>query len=111
MVGCDIMLASDLGISTIWVESDSRNVVKAINRELKYGPEIGCYLSQIWELLDSFENHLVTHLWREANKAADYLSKMRVGEDADLLLWPVDFPDMLRNIIKDDAQGKIYFRP
>ncbi|KAK8647759.1 hypothetical protein V6N13_121486 [Hibiscus sabdariffa] len=105
-----LILALNLGFNTLWVESDSSTVVDAINEKQPDDSKAGYYLSQIWELLDGFEDCLVTHSWREANKAADFLSKMRLTED-DVVLSPTDFPDTLHSIIKDDAQGKIYFRP
>ncbi|XP_022773026.1 uncharacterized protein LOC111315515 isoform X2 [Durio zibethinus] len=104
-----LVLALGLGIKVIWVESDSMSVVKTINREQQYGAKSSRCLKQIWKLLTKFENHRVTHSWRESNKAADHLSKM-VLRESDVVLWPVDFPDSLNNIIKDDALGKIYFR-
>ncbi|KAE8689860.1 E3 ubiquitin-protein ligase UPL1-like isoform X1 [Hibiscus syriacus] len=105
-----IMLALDLGVSVIWIESDSLSVVKTLNREQSYDPKIDRYLGEIWNLLTMFEDYRVTHTWREANKAADYLSRKRIDED-EVVLWPIDFPNVLHNIIKDDAQRKIYFRP
>ncbi|GMI94864.1 hypothetical protein HRI_003155700 [Hibiscus trionum] len=102
-------LALSLGIRTIWIESDSLSVVKTINRQQPGGPSSGCYLSEIRKLLAHFDDYRVTHTWREANKAADYVSRMDV-ELKDVVFWPTDFPDTLHDIIKDDAQGKIYFR-
>ncbi|KAK8643708.1 hypothetical protein V6N13_012991 [Hibiscus sabdariffa] len=97
-----LVLALNLGFTTLWVESDSSTVVDAINEKQPHDSKAGYYLSQIWELLDGFEDCLITHSWREANKAADFLSKMRLTED-DAVLSPTDFPDTLRSIIKDDA--------
>ncbi|KAG8491899.1 hypothetical protein CXB51_015173 [Gossypium anomalum] len=104
-----LVLASGLGIKVIWVESDSKSVVKTINREQPYGPKSSQCLRQIWKLLTKFENYRVTHSWRETNKAADHLSRMVLREN-DAVLWPADFPDTLNSIIKDDAQGKTYLR-
>ncbi|KAH1057667.1 hypothetical protein J1N35_035732 [Gossypium stocksii] len=104
-----LVLASGLGIKVIWVESDSKSVVKTINREQPYGPKSIQCLRQIWKLLTKFENYRVTHSWRETNKAADYLSRMVLREN-DVVLWSADFPDTLNSIIKDDAQGKTYLR-
>ncbi|KAE8695381.1 Detected protein of confused Function [Hibiscus syriacus] len=104
-----LILASGLGIKVIWVESDSKSVVKTINQEQPYGPKGSRCLREIWKLLAKFETYCVTHSWRESNKAADHLSRMCVREN-DVVLWPSDFPDVLHNIIKDDALGTIYFR-
>ncbi|KAB2076327.1 hypothetical protein ERO13_A06G031000v2 [Gossypium hirsutum] len=104
-----LVLASGLGVKVIWVESDSKSVVKTINQEQPYGPKSSQCLRQIWKLLTKFENYRVTHSWRETNKAADHLSRMVLREN-DVVLWPADFPDTLNSIIKDDAQGKTYLR-
>lgn len=105
-----LVLASSLGLKLIWVESDSMSVVKTINKEQQYhGHRAGSYLEDIWKLLRKFDEFKVSHSWRETNKAADYLSRMDLS-GCDVVLWPVDFPIRLWNIIKDDARGKQYFR-
>ncbi|XP_039005276.1 uncharacterized protein LOC120132611 [Hibiscus syriacus] len=104
-----LLLALNLGVSIVWVESDSMSVVKTINREQSYSSKSGHYLSQIWNLLAMFKGYRVTHSWREANKAADYLSRSHASQN-DAVLMPVDFSEELHAIINDDAQGKIYFR-
>ncbi|KAK8480522.1 hypothetical protein V6N11_037882 [Hibiscus sabdariffa] len=97
-----LVLALGLEIKVIWVESDSKSVVKTINREQPYSAKSSRCLNQIWKLLAKFEKYRITHSWRETNKAADHLSRMCVREN-DIVLWPADFPDILHNIIKDDA--------
>ncbi|KAF5740135.1 hypothetical protein HS088_TW11G00201 [Tripterygium wilfordii] len=104
-----LVLALSLGIKVIWVESDSMSVVKTINREQGYGAKAHNCLKNIWALLKKFDESRVSHTWRETNRAADYLSKM-VLRGSDVVLWPVDFPLGLQNIIMDDAQGRIYRR-
>ncbi|PSS31572.1 HVA22-like protein [Actinidia chinensis var. chinensis] len=104
-----LVLALGLGIKVIWVESDSMSVVKTINKEQSYGSWASSCLKHIWILLEKFDKYIVSHSWRETNRAADHLSKMDVG-GSDVVLWPVDFPDRLRNIISDDAQGRWYRR-
>lgn len=104
-----LVLASSLGLKLIWVESDSMSVVKTINKEQPYGPKAGNYLKDIWKLLRKFDKYKVSHSFRESNKAADYLSRMHLL-GCDVVLWPVDFPVSLWDIIKDDARGKQYFR-
>ncbi|KAA8538198.1 hypothetical protein F0562_027806 [Nyssa sinensis] len=104
-----LVLALSLGIKVIWVESDSLSVVKSINREQPYRPKASSCLKHIWELLKKFEKYKVSHSWRETNRAADHLAKMYLL-GSDVVLWPVDFPERLCSIIKDDAQGRRYRR-
>lgn len=104
-----LVLAANIGIKVIWVESDSMSAVKTINREQPLSPKVAICLMHIWKLLKKFKKYTVSHSWRETNRAADHLAKMAVL-GSDVVLWPVDFPRSLCNIIKDDAQGKIYYR-
>uniref|UniRef100_A0A5B7BXU4 Uncharacterized protein n=1 Tax=Davidia involucrata TaxID=16924 RepID=A0A5B7BXU4_DAVIN len=104
-----LVLASGLGIKVIWVESDSLSVVKSINKAQPFSLKASSCLKHIWELLKKFEKYKVSHSFRETNRAADHLAKMDLL-GSDVVLWPVDFPARLRNIIKDDAQGKRYRR-
>ncbi|XP_052203637.1 uncharacterized protein LOC127808938 isoform X2 [Diospyros lotus] len=104
-----LVLAVGLGIKAIWVESDSMSVVKTINKEQPYSPRASSCLNQVWKLLKKFQKYKVTHSWRETNRAADHLSKMNlVGSDA--VIWPADFPNRLRTIIEEDAEGRWYRR-
>lgn len=105
-----LVLALGLGIRVIWVESDSMSAVKTIKREQSYsGKAITC-LNHIWDLLNKFDKYVITHSWRETNRAADHLAKMVPSVGNDDVFMPEDFPASLWNIIKDDAQGRIYFR-
>ncbi|KAL6184541.1 hypothetical protein ACLB2K_045942 [Fragaria x ananassa] len=104
-----LVLASSLGIKVLWVESDSLSVVKTINRDQPYSLKASSCLKHIWELLKKFDEHRVSHSWRETNRAADHLAKMVLSE-SDVVFWPGDFPDSLNTIIKEDAEGKIYCR-
>lgn len=103
-----LVLSLGLGIKEIWVESDSMSVVNTINRK-QTCPKAESYLKQIWKLLKKFGKYRISHSWRETNRAADHLAKM-VLLGNDVVLWPVDFPHSLCNIIKDDAKGKKYLR-
>lgn len=103
-----LVLALNLRIQVVWVESDSLSVVNTINRQQPYSGKADACLKQIRLLLKKFQKHKVSHSWRETNRAADYLAKMVV--ERDVVLWPADFPTSLDNIIKDDAQGMVYYR-
>lgn len=104
-----LVLASHMGIRVIWVESDSESVVETITRRRSCSAKASSYLNDIWRLLNNFEEYLISHTWRETNKAADYLSKM-VLPGSDVVLFPDYFPISLCNIIKDDAEGRMYPR-
>ncbi|XP_010254588.1 PREDICTED: uncharacterized protein LOC104595530 isoform X2 [Nelumbo nucifera] len=104
-----LVLALGQGIKDIWVESDSMSVVKVINKEWPHPQKAGSCLKHIWEMLRKFDKYRVSHSWREANRAADHLARMDLPSN-DVVLWPVDFPVSLVDIIKEDALGKEYRR-
>ncbi|WOH07011.1 hypothetical protein DCAR_0626440 [Daucus carota subsp. sativus] len=104
-----LVLALSLKIDTIWIESDSLSVVNTINRKQPHGPKPSDCLNHIWKMLEKIDRYQVTHTWREANRAADYVAKMN-STGTDVVISPSDFPDALRKIIEDDAQGTWYGR-
>ncbi|KAK7321280.1 hypothetical protein VNO77_31765 [Canavalia gladiata] len=104
-----LVLSSGLGIKAIWVESDSMSVVKTVNKRQPSCPKADSCLKKIWKLIKKFDKYQISHSWRETNRAADHLAKMVLWGN-DVVLWPVDFPPILCNIIKDDAKGKKYIR-
>ncbi|KAL8096328.1 hypothetical protein AgCh_037333 [Apium graveolens] len=104
-----LVLALSLKINTIWIESDSLSVVNTINKKQSHGPKPSNCLHHIWNMLKKIERYQVTHTWREANRAADHVAKMNLS-GTDVVIWPSDFSDVLRKIIKDDAQGTWYVR-
>ncbi|KAB5557040.1 hypothetical protein DKX38_007949 [Salix brachista] len=73
-----LVLALNLHIQVVWVESDSLSVVNTINRQQPYSGKADACLKQIRLLLKKFKKHRVSHSWRETNRAADYLAKMFV---------------------------------
>ncbi|KAL4387261.1 hypothetical protein GQ457_09G010370 [Hibiscus cannabinus] len=93
-----IHLVLSLGIRAIWIESDSLSDIKTINGDQPSDPTSGCYLSEIQKLLTNFESYCVTHSWREANKTADYISRMDVGLE-DTIFWSTEFSGMLHDIL------------
>ncbi|KAL3845760.1 hypothetical protein ACJIZ3_003163 [Penstemon smallii] len=104
-----LVLCLGLGIEAIWVESDSMSVVKTINKQQPYPIKASSCLEHIWVLLNKFEKQIVSHAWRESNKAADYLSRLDIL-GSDIVLWPGDFPTELCKIIQEDASGRKYYR-
>lgn len=105
-----LVLASNLGIKVLWVESDSLSVVKTINKKQGYSPRARGCLKDVWDILEKFEKYRITHAWRETNRAADHLAKMEISGSSDAVLWPNSFSKSLCKIIQEDAQGKWYRR-
>ncbi|XP_077252703.1 uncharacterized protein LOC143892126 [Tasmannia lanceolata] len=103
-----IGVAEKLGISNLWIETDSTFAVDSINK--KTDPP--------WKKLDQIfkarhklggMNWKISHIWREANAAADFLSKRNCPfKGVDIPLEGI--PEPLHQILCDDMRGKFYQR-
>ncbi|XP_077221686.1 uncharacterized protein LOC143855449 [Tasmannia lanceolata] len=70
-----VAAAMALGITKLWIEADSTFVVASVDKSShptwKNLPDI----KKAWSYLDSIDWR-ISHIWREANSAANYLSKI-----------------------------------
>ncbi|XP_077246062.1 uncharacterized protein LOC143885910 [Tasmannia lanceolata] len=96
-------------ISNLWLESDSLYSVSVINGKARCLWKLIPTLATISAKLSELPAWKITHSWREANGAADSLSKFECpikGEDIPSDSLPLD----LINIIRSDFSGTIYTR-
>ncbi|XP_077228526.1 uncharacterized protein LOC143861488 [Tasmannia lanceolata] len=96
-------------ISNLWLESDSLYSVSVINGKARCLWKLIPTLATISAKLSELPAWKITHSWREANGAADFLSKFEClikGEDIPSDSLPLD----LINIIRSDFSGTIYTR-
>ncbi|XP_077232150.1 uncharacterized protein LOC143866883 [Tasmannia lanceolata] len=70
-----LLLAKSKGITDVWIEADSMDAVRIINGEFDCPWQAIPMLKKIKVILRDFDKWFLTHVWREANSAADYLSK------------------------------------
>ncbi|XP_077234746.1 uncharacterized protein LOC143876958 [Tasmannia lanceolata] len=104
-----IQLASTLSARNIWVESDSKFAVDILNGSLAIPWRQTMRIRRIKFALCAFIHHKITHIWREANSAADYLSK----RNCPMKGWNVPGSRStyeLSNIIEEDGEGSQYLR-
>ncbi|XP_077242387.1 uncharacterized protein LOC143882884 [Tasmannia lanceolata] len=109
--------ARKLGLNHLWIESDSLFAVNDINGKIKclwkansnsLQPQIPI-LFNLKAFLGEFQSWKITHIWREANSAADLLSKTNCcikGED----LPPSNLLPDLMALVLDDSYGSLYTR-
>ncbi|XP_077236553.1 uncharacterized protein LOC143878122 [Tasmannia lanceolata] len=99
-----ISLAHKYGAVDLWVESDSSVAVfGAITGEFRCPWILIPTVYKIRTLLQGFNHWTISHTWREANGAADYLSKNSChvkGEDIPCS----SIPDDLWDIFHSDSQ-------
>ncbi|XP_077249407.1 uncharacterized protein LOC143888910 [Tasmannia lanceolata] len=94
-------------LKKIWVEFDSMMAVKTIEGHFPCPWKRASTVEKIKNLLSKCETWKISHIWREGNGAADYLSKWNCpikGEQCD------NFPDDFSLILCNDASGTLYPR-
>lgn len=70
-----LKLCLDVGIQNLCVEMDSISLVKLLNQGLSNNDSVSTLMLDCLALLQQFNNYSITHLYREGNRAADFLAK------------------------------------
>ncbi|KAL2341968.1 hypothetical protein Fmac_009908 [Flemingia macrophylla] len=88
----------------LWVEGDAKTLVEIIvKRRQVRCTEVQRHISNINSILPEFENCIVSHIYREGNRAADKFAQM--GHDSNHpRIWRVP-PDEVLVQLLEDAQG------
>lgn len=98
----------------LWIEMDSSLCVGCISRHHQIAWRARTLVSRIWDLLNQFGDFQVTHILRESNKAADYMSKF--APDNHLyakwelyhVLLECNLP--FQQILDEDRAGQVHMR-
>ncbi|XP_077246085.1 uncharacterized protein LOC143885940 [Tasmannia lanceolata] len=93
----------------LWIESDSLQAVNIIRKEWPCPWKQIPALENLLIVLNRLESWKISHIWREGNRAADYLSKSNClckGNPIPRNLLPFD----LSMILSEDFSGKSYLR-
>ncbi|XP_042484214.1 uncharacterized protein LOC122064565 [Macadamia integrifolia] len=101
-----LMRARELGISCLWVETDSSVVAISIQQN-----KIPWFALQRWIFLQPYLKSItwkITHNFREANSIADYLA--RDAAKTGISAINVDFPANIKEFIRRDADGRPNYR-
>ncbi|XP_077232359.1 uncharacterized protein LOC143869136 [Tasmannia lanceolata] len=104
-----IILARTEGYESIWIESDSLVAVNVILEKWECPWKAIPIVEEIRDALRNTQNWKLSHIWREANGAADFLSKPDCCCKGAVLL-PSTIPPTLRDILDLDAAGHLYPR-
>lgn len=104
-----LTVASNLGISKLWIEIDALIVINILSKVFSYFPSIYYIVKRIITSLNLFD-YKISHIMREGNKYADWLA----NNGTSLLNLKVydnnDCPTDLHRIIKMDLLGFPNFR-
>lgn len=106
--GLELILEN--GWTDVWLEGDAKGLIDIIvKRRPVKSMEAQRHVSQINAIIPELNNCIVTHVYREGNRAADkfaqmghYLEKPQVWRDVP--------PEEVFSIVLDDAEGKIVLR-
>lgn len=104
-----LLIAIDRGCLNIWISMDSKVAVDILNKRAHCPWRVLCLVYKIWELRANFENFEVHHVWREVNQPVDFLASWAVSQ-SEHLMYPIDFPLALKDVILRDATQCIYSR-
>ncbi|XP_077252328.1 uncharacterized protein LOC143891669 [Tasmannia lanceolata] len=102
-------LASSLDIDRLWIESDSLLAVNVIEGSVPCPWKKRLPLAHLKNTLLKFASWKVSHIWREANRPADFLSK----PDCPLkgsCIQGVSLSHPLYDYVKEDDEGTLYYR-
>lgn len=102
-------LALENGWNDVWLEGDAKTLVDIIvqRRQVKCA-EVQRHINHIKSIIPELNNCLVTHIYREGNRAADRLAQMgQQFKKPQIWLQP---PHEVLKIMDDDAEGKIFLR-
>ena len=102
-VECGILLARDMKISQVIIESDAACIVSHINDKLVDG-FLGHLYQGITAFLNSFSSWRIKHVKREYNIVAHELAQIARGSEANHV-WVGAPPPALCELIKVDCIG------
>ncbi|XP_077252452.1 uncharacterized protein LOC143891825 [Tasmannia lanceolata] len=100
----DVLLAESMNIKNLWIESDSLTAVKVVQNSSPCPWKKMPDLEHLAERLSGFDNWSITHIWREGNRAADFLSKISCPCKG-LPIPPSVIPHELNVILLKDSSG------
>ncbi|XP_023902251.2 uncharacterized protein LOC112014105 [Quercus suber] len=104
-----LIVAKQLGINNICIEIDADFIVHLISNPSVANLMLEPLLSDCRNLIKTFPNHIVTHVFREANGCADCLAHMGADLNHDfdvhLLYNP---PDVVVDLLAREKVGTAF---
>ncbi|XP_077237096.1 uncharacterized protein LOC143878737 [Tasmannia lanceolata] len=104
-----VRMAHELGIKSLWIETDSSIDVSVIIGKMKPPWRKANQIRETWCILNQFDSWRISNIWREANWAADFLSK-RDAPCKQPNIIPFTIPQKFLDILNADREGMIYDR-
>lgn len=106
--GLELVLEN--GWSDVWLEGDAKTLVEIIvERRLVRSAEVQRHVGHINSIIPELNNCVVSHIYREGNRAAHKLAQMGHRFQKPQI-WRSFPPGELLTIVDEDAEGKIILR-
>lgn len=106
--GLELILEN--GWNEVWLEGDSKSLVEIIaQKRVVRCVEVQKQINCINLLIPKIKSCIVTHIFREGNRAADKFAQL--GHNIkNPQIWRNNPPKQVLRIVNEDAEGKIFFR-
>uniref|UniRef100_A0A5B7ARR2 Putative Polynucleotidyl transferase n=1 Tax=Davidia involucrata TaxID=16924 RepID=A0A5B7ARR2_DAVIN len=106
--GLELVLEN--GWNDVWLEGDSKTLVEIIaERRAVRCAEVQRHISHINKIIPVLNNCIVTHIYREGNRAADKFAQMG-HHFKKPQIWQHNPPNEVLRFVHEDAEGKIFLR-
>lgn len=103
-------LVMENGWNDVWLEGDAKTLLHIIaNRKQVRCAEAQRHVSEINSIIPELNNCVLTHIYREGNRAADKFAQMGHWYQKPQI-WEHIPPDQVLSIMHEDAEGKVLFR-
>lgn len=98
-----VNLAFEAGVTKLWLEGDSNNIIKILNGISSPSWMIANIITETRVTLSKFESVHITHMYREANSVADWFANKGVVE-AKNMTWHAgeNFPTDAKSLMDYD---------
>lgn len=106
--GLELVLENDW--SSVWLEGDAKPLIEILVQKRRAKcEEVQEQVSMINLIIPKLENCIISHVFREGNRAADKLAQMgHLSKKAQI--WRYVPPEDVLPIVLEDAEGKIVLR-
>ena len=106
-----LILAKQGNFRLLHIEGDSSIIIEACIHRRIFSWKLKYILNQIWRLLDECQDVFISHIFREGNRDADFLSNL--GCDGLLISSIHPFPilekhDTLKKLIQNDMDVGVF---
>jgi len=94
-----IKAAANLGINRFLIEGDNATVIRTLRGEVLTQWEIAAIIKDVKKFLSNMTFVSISHVYREANMAADWISKASQTVFNTEVCWDISPPQELRDIM------------